>query len=272
MDYRLAVYQAKNPVQPLIDWIIEYTSQIDAVGSLALTLIIIGIYLRQHGLLRTQTESMKNQTDTMQAGFSPLLRVDDDISYLSTHPHRDGYSNPGYLDITITNVGNETAKNLEVLTTIVGDVTIPDAKIRPHATALNPQSRPVVTREGNGGAISKDETEDFYAAVEVKIDHPEVIDSTQRVGNALGTLDSLQESHGATDCDGAQPPIENPRLAFAIRYENMAGESTVIPIRNSVQINLSAPSSNLKQVMENRCGTEVVNDIFSPEGDAPSSF
>jgi hypothetical protein len=262
MDYALAVGQSNGTPQQLIEWIIQYTSQIDAVGSLVLTLVIIGIYLRQHQLLRTQTKSMQNQTDTMQAGISPLLRVDDNIGYLETHPHRDGYSNPGYLGVTITNVGNETAKNLEILTTILGDVAIPDANIQPRATTLNPQSRPVVTREGTGGAIPKEETEDFYAAVEVQIDHPTVSDNVQRVGNALGTLDTLQDSHDQSECDGSKPAIENPRIAFAIRYENMAGESTVLPIRNSIEIDLSAPSSNLQQVMDNRSGTEVVNDVF----------
>ena len=271
MDYGLVVGQAGGLVQQLIAWIIQYTSQIDAVGSLALTLVIIGIYLRQHRLLRRQTESMRNQTDTMQAGISPLLRVDDDIGYLKAHPHRDGYSNSGYLDVTITNVGNETAKNLELLTTIVGDVAIPDAEIQSHATPFNPLSRPVVTREGTGGAISKDETEDFYAAVEVQVDHPAVTDTAQRVGNALGTLNSLQESHGPADCDGTQPPVENPQLAFAIQYENMAGESAILPIRNGIDIDLSAPSSNLQQVMDNRSGTAVIDDIFSPEGDASAS-
>lgn len=271
MDYGLAVGQAGGPVQQLIDWVVQYTSQIDAVGSLALTLVIIGIYLRQHRLLHKQTESMQNQTDAIQAGISPMLRIDDDIGYLKVHPHRDGYSNPGYLDVTITNVGNETAKNLELLTTIVGDVAVPDAEIRPRATPLNPQSRPVVSREGTGGAISKDETEDFYAAVEIQVDHPAVSDTAQRVGNALGTLDTLQESNVPANCDGNQPLIENPRMAFAIRYENMAGETTVLPIRNSIEIDLSAPSSNLQQVMDNRIGTSVIDDVFSPEGDVSSS-
>lgn len=265
MNYASVIIQADGFFQQLIEWIILYTSQIDAVGSLVLTLVIIGIYLRQHKLLRMQTKSMQNQTDTMQAGFSPLLRVDEKIGYLETHPHRDGFSNPSYLDVTISNVGNETAKNLELLTTIVGEINIPEAEIRPHATTLNPQSRPVVIREGTGGVLSKDETEDFYAAVEVKVDHPAVADRVQRLGNALGTLDNLHDSNGQSDCNGSEPIIENPRLAFAIRYENLAGNSTTLRIRNSIEIDISASSSNLKQVMDNRSGTVVVNDVFNRE-------
>lgn len=242
-----------------LNWIIEYAVEINSLVSLFLTISIIYIYLRQHNLLKDQTESMKNQTKAMRAGIKPILLIDDNIDYLNGHPHKDRqFANPKYINIEISNVGNEVANNVILLTKLQWDIDLPEIEMITNKQPLKSQSNSVVVREKEGGTIASNQSDSFYGAVEIRFRHPELENRSYRIGNAINTLISLYEKNNeGTELDS------NPCLAFAIQYENLAEEPTVIPIKKGIEIDINSNHSNFEEVFENRTGHCETNGVFN---------
>lgn len=260
--------ESQSAYQQIINWLSEHAVELNAIVSLFLTLVIIWIYFRQHRLLRKQTDSMKDQTQAMRAGIKPILRIDD-FDYLERHPHENReYPNPDYIDLTLTNVGNETANDLVLLTAILGEINVQDISFPINIEPLKPQSRPIVEREGEGSVLASNDTESFYTRVEIQIDHPDVDESPRPIGNALGTLLQLRDQE---DERTRSPVINDLCLAFAIRYENLAGESTVLPIEHGIIVDLEADYSSFKNVLENRRGTCDGTEVFSTWSECESN-
>lgn len=241
----MVVLLLQSSYSTLIDWLTTYAVEVNAVVSLFLTLAIIGVYLKQHRELKSQTRSMENQTEAIRAGIKPILQIDG-FDALETHPIEDReISNADYADVDLSNVGNETAKNIQLLTHLHIESDLPDTTFTTVEYPLNLQARPIVAREGEGGVLPAEGTKSFYAPVEVGIHHPKIQDDQLRLPNALSTLGELIDND----------QLANPCLEVGIRYENLAEETTTLPIKDGIEIDLSADHASFKTILDNREGT-----------------
>ena len=237
----MIVLSLQSSYSAFINWVIKYAVEVNAIVSLFFTLAIIAVYLKQHRELESQTRSMKNQTEAIRAGIKPILQIDG-FDALETHPIEvREISNADYADVGLSNVGNETAKNIQLLTHLHIESDLPDTTFTTVEYPLNLQARPIVAREGEGGVLPAGKTKSFYAPIEVGIRHPETQDNQLRLPNALSTLSEL------TDTD----QIVNPCLEVGIRYENLAEETTTLPIKDGIKIDLSADYSSFRTILNN---------------------
>ena len=240
----MIVLSLQSSYNALIDWLTTYAVEVNAIISLFFTLAIIELYLKQHRELESQTRSMENQTEAIRAGIKPILQING-FDALAAHPIEDRkISNADYADVDLSNVGNETAKNIQLLTHLHIESDLPDTTFTTIEHPLNLQSRPIVAREGEGGVLPAEETGSFYAPVEVGIRHPEIQDDQLRLPNALSTLTELVDSD----------QLANPCLEIGIRYENLAKETTTLPIKDGIKIDLSADHTSFKTIFNNREG------------------
>lgn len=241
MDMILIQGSGEPLVSQFIDWLVQYSIEVNAVVSLLLTVGVLAVYIVQTRELKRQSSSMEDQTQTIRAGIEPVLQVDS-VSAPEQHPVADiEFPNPDYIELKITNAGNEVAKNLQLTTLIAVEDDIDNLTVESTTNSLEPISRPIVEREGEGGILAAGDTKSFFAPVEVRVNHENISAGTDRLPNAVSSLDQLG--------------VSNIGIQFVLSYSNLAESATHLPIEPGFLIDVDSDYSSFSTILDNQLGT-----------------
>ena len=209
-----------------ISWITTYSESIDAVGSILLTLVIVIVYILQFDQMKSQSDTLKSQTEAIRAGIRPLIEVNK-INAPDSHPSGNAdWDNPDYILLEIANLGNEVARDLQIeyRIDISGDWSCEDLEILRNKVSLKNSEEQSIDRQGDGGVIPPSESKALLAPVEFDIRHPDISDEMLRFPAVFKSLNKL------SDRELAEGEFNRLRIGFVIHYSNMADEKSQVPL------------------------------------------
>ena len=253
-----AAFNRAQLLNDLISWIITYSAEVDAIGSLLLTLAIIYIYLKQQREISKQTETMKTQTEAIGAGFTPLLEVKN-IESRDRHPRAEtDSSHPDYIELDLANLGNEVARSIEIQYYVDcfnsnGESVSPLLEDTPFNISgtrepLEPAESPPVATEGNGGALGPNDSASFFAPVQFETSHP-TISGPIRLPTCFKRLNE------------AEGDVEGVCVGLVIYYENLAREEYMLPIKSALRFSINKDFSSFAAAFNNRAGDCELKDV-----------
>lgn len=230
-----------------------YTDQIDAFGSLLLSTAVVIVYALQQRELSSQTKAMQTQTEAIRVGVSPLLEVRD-LQPRDTPPNVSrSDTNSDYIEIEISNLGNEVAKNLQVefFLSSDGDLANTSVSVNSETVPLESVTNAALVREDEGGVIAAGDTRSYWAPVEFQIEGPNVSedDNTVRFPSCMDILEK-------------EASANNVCLGTVIAYESFAGEPDELPVRPALSFSLDQDYTSFKKAFENRSGTCEIDDVL----------
>lgn len=205
-----------------------------ALGSW-LTLILVLIYLRQNSVLREQTK-------VLQAAYSPALQVN------SLEPsNHDCSDESDSIDLTITNIGNEVAKNIQIKYLIQSSnhSTLSRFPFFGHKLSLSSASVPVIRQDRvsyyqdeNGAAISKGEKQ-----VECTTDVCLTVEDSPPENNPYPFRNAIASISDETG--------ERLQLGMMLKYENSAGIEQEFPLPPGFEFDVIQEPITFKNIFEN---------------------
>lgn len=229
-----------------VDWTLQHSdaitafisvffSAINATISLLLPVSVILIYLLQTREVANQTEAMAHQTEAIRAGITPLLEVRD-ITSRDTNPATDDeFSNPDYIELEISNLGNEVAVGIQLIMMVDcnSSLTESDINLNKNINPMELVESPHTIRENKGGILGKNETKSMFAPVEFGIEGENISHSPPRFPTAIKIL--------------SDEGVDELQVELKLHYENLAGESTTVPIKPILCFDVNDDTSSFEE-------------------------
>ncbi|MFC6954902.1 hypothetical protein [Halorubellus litoreus] len=199
------------------------------VGSL-LTLFLGWVYLRQNRIL-------DSQSDILKAAHRPLVQATSEPEPVDEHPLNDEFPNdtpPGgeWIELTLTNTGNDVATNLQLECFLVVEGEYDGTFLRSGNDLLSTSGSPQ-TSAGTSSIRPDGEEHTFFASTKV-IERPPDLDCLERVQAVL-------DSKGLGEWDGHKSPtplgnllqdltkdsgVDQVAFGFVVTYQTALSSST----------------------------------------------
>lgn len=180
------------------------------VASTLLSALLLAGYLHVAGI---QSE----QLETMEAAYTPVLTVNE-FTPTDTHPEGTHSERGDWVNVTLSNVGNEVAKDIQIRCIADCYPSPDDFEIEAVSVPLKRKGVTVQASQSEGGVLAAGDTEkDFYIMVKLQV--PE---SKGGSGEPLPFTNVLS----------AVPyTVDEIRFGMVVEFTNSAGKRYRVPIR-----------------------------------------